>query len=233
MGRKRGVVCSPCDCHPATPLHPPGLGLARHCPITLCPRRSALSSLPHSLSQLSPLAPPAPTTAAFLCWICLSRSWSLSCFLPVSVAGAPPWSPHPASLCMHSTGVLEPEAPPPTRGHSTHGPGAADLWACWSPPCGFDAPSSCCHKRETQALGGEVAVSVSALGSLLPEGGKDRGAELLQEVSPTQHTAFPAEGWDCAGGTQPCRASGCSPCGQSRILSSSSPAPPFGGVEPC
>lgn len=186
MGRKRGVVCPLCDCHghpvcrpvaAATPLHPCP-AWARPGP-ALSPRVhawSALSSPPRSLSQLSSLAS-RPQPLSCVGSVCPSLGpCPASCLS--QWLGSLPGPPHPMSLRMHSTDVLELGAPRATRGHSTPGcPGS------WPLGCRVNAPSSCCHKRETGPGRRGGPRSVQSTGSLCLvctglsclKGGKDWG----------------------------------------------------------
>lgn len=103
--------------HAPAPL--PSLGLARPCPVTLCPCLE-YTFLPFLLPSLNcPPSPPAPSRFLVLD---LSKSWSLSCFLPVSVAGVPPWStpPHEPTYAQHRHAGAE--------GSSSHS-GPLHTWA--------------------------------------------------------------------------------------------------------
>lgn len=173
---------------PPRPCTPPSLGPAGP---ALSPVSTPGVHFPHLPFPLK--LPPHPQLLS-----CVG-SVSKSCPCPASCLSqwlGPSLVHPPHEPTYAQTDVLE-------LGSSSHS-GPLHTWrpGSWpEPSLGSPAPSSCCHKRETQPREERPAsaqsagwLCLSALGSLLPEGG---------EIPPAQHSVLP-----CGAGGQ---------CGVSRV----------------
>lgn len=232
MGRKRGVVCSPCDCHPATPLHPPVWAWPGTAPSPCVPDGVHFPRFPiPSLNCPPSLLPPPPQ--------------------PLSCAGSvcPGRGPCPASCLSQWLGLLP--GPPTPRAY------VCTAQVCWSQRLLLPLGATALMAQEPLTSGPAGARPVDST-PLLPAATRGRhrpweerwlclclhwALSCLKEekigvlscrrkLHPHSTPPSLQRGGTVLGAHSPAGRVA-APRGQSRVLGSSSPAPPFGGVEPC